>query len=136
MKKSVVIVGLILIMSAVFISGCLDKTNDGTENQVDSSIFLGAWQNIDAYPDDQTWTFYINGTIKEITTEEFEGKNITSVYWYNYEVSEDELCIKLIDTLPSQPDCFEYVFSDNNTRFILIFREFTIKTFTKISFIL
>lgn len=137
MKKYVVNVGLILLFFLMIISGCQEKSlDDGTKDQFDNR-FIGIWQNIEAYSDIEIWTFYINGTVKTMITQEFEGDILTSTSWFNYKTEEDVLCISSIDVLPGSPnyylECFDFIFSDDTNRLELSFNEITFMIFTKIS---
>lgn len=137
MKKRVVGVGLVLLLVVIGLSGCQEKTSDdGTKNQFDSR-FIGVWQNVEASPDNETWTFYINGTINDVITQEFEGEPLTSTSWFNCEVNASNLCLSSIDVLPGSPsyysECFGYNFSDDNNDLTLSFEGTTFMIFTKVS---
>jgi hypothetical protein len=137
MKKRVVSVGLVLLLVVIGLSGCQEKTGDSETKKQFDSRFIGEWQNVETSPDNETWTFYINSTVKDVRTQEFEGEPLTSTSWFNCEVNADDLCLSSIDELPDSPsyysECFGYVFSDDTGRLTLSFNGLTFMIFTKIS---
>ena len=137
MKKYVVSVGLVLLFVVIGLSGCQEKTGEnGAVNQFDSR-FIGVWQNIETYSDIETWTFFLNSTVKTIIIQEFEGETLTTTSWFNCKVESDTLCISSLDDSPGSPsyylECFGFVFSDDTNRLELSFNGMTFMIFSKIS---
>ena len=131
MKKLVVFIELVLLIIVMGFSGCQDKTEiNEMKNQIDSEFF-GKWQNVDTSLDTETWTFYKNSTVKDVTSREFEGELLISTSWFNYIVNESNLCLSSIDSSSYYSECFNYKFSNNNLT--LSFDGIPFIIFTKIS---
>jgi hypothetical protein len=125
MKRCMVGVFLTLLLVVVYLSGCQEKTGDDRMQTPINSGFIGSWQNVDMSPDNETWTFYTNGTVKYSVIQVFEGNIINSTSWFNYEVKTDTLCLSSIEVSPESPssysECYGYAFSDNDGSLTLTF---------------
>jgi len=136
MKRCVVGVFLTMVLVIVILSGCQEKTrDDGTQTPINSG-FIGSWQNVGTSPDNETWTFYPNGTVKYSVIQVFEGNIINSTSWFNYEVKTDNLCLSSIEVSPESPssysECYGYAFSDNDSHLTLTFNGTTAFVLAKI----
>jgi hypothetical protein len=125
MKRCMVGVLLTVLLVAVSLSGCQENTGDeGTQTPINSG-FIGRWLNIDTSPDNETWTFFTNGTVEYSVSQLFEGSFINSTSWFNYVVETDTLCLSSIEVSPETPssysECYGYAFSDNDSSLTLTF---------------
>jgi len=129
-KVNIILIGITLLITGL--SGCTEDTN--TLNLAEK--FYGTWENVDSLGYNETWTFYENGSLKNIEIEEIEGDIITAVSWFKYEVNESHLCYSPIDLTSGTPgynyECFGYEFSSDNTRLYLTFNGIKIMEFNKI----
>jgi hypothetical protein len=126
---------MVLIM--VFLSGCQENTGDkGTQIGTDSR-FLGSWKNNDASPDNETWTFYTNASVKSVITQELDEESLTSTSWFKIKVNGSSLCLSSPDVSPESPsyysECFAYEFSENASSFSLSFDGTVFMVLSKIS---
>jgi len=111
-----------------FLSGCNERNsgdNKSADNTTDgTSKFIGTWQggayDGEEFRNDETWTFYNNGSLKKVTTYDWDTEgNYTTIEWYTFEIDEEgELCTRL--ETASFLMCYDYEFSNNDTKFTLL----------------
>ena len=135
MKKiNIILIGIILLI--IGLSGCTEKSNEKTNELNLAEKFYGTWEYVDSYDYNETWTFYENGSLKNIEIEEIEGEIITGISWLKYEVNKSHFCYSPIDKTSESPnynyECFGYEFSSDNTSLYLTFNEIKIMEFIKI----
>ncbi|HDQ15754.1 MAG TPA: hypothetical protein ENN45_01695 [Bacteroidetes bacterium] len=137
MKK--ILVGcLMIILLAVLLSGCNSNDNKSSNNTTSkTSKFIGTWvggaYDGESFRDDETWTFYTNGSLKKVTTFDWDPEgNDTITEWYTFEIDEDgELCTGLEEA--SFFMCYEYEFSNSDATFrLLLGEEFLSYEFNKV----
>ena len=128
MKKVFVII-LTFVLLVVSLSGCNERksnSNESTNNTTTDPVskFIGTWQggayNGTKFRSDETWTFYTNGSLKKVTTYDWDIEgNYTTIEWYTFEIDEEgELCTRL--ETASFLMCYDYEFSNNETTFTLL----------------
>jgi hypothetical protein len=136
-KKIVTVTCIVLLLCIVFLSGCEQKNITPGNQQPSDNLFIGDWKIIDSSPDNETWSFYTNGSAKNILTQVFEGVPMTTVSWFNYTQNDTSLCLSSMDTTPGSPDsyaqCFSSVFSENATHLTLSLQGNVVMVLTKIS---
>jgi len=122
MKKQLIIGGVTIILFTLGLSGCLDDGNKDTENgdNSESNIFIGKWKTTIYYYDingtrydeqPSNSTFYINGTMGSESVEDDE------IIWTPYSLENDQICFG--EATASEYYCYDYEFSDNETKVIL-----------------
>ena len=143
MKDYRLILGVCVLLLIVCLSGCQEKSNDDgnqTQNNDDGSQqhnnddgdqqpntdneFIGDWEIVSSSPDYETWSFYVNGSAKNIqTTEEDNGQPYTTIAWFEYTNDTTSICLSTINQSPGSSNytsvCFSYSFSQNSTRLTL-----------------
>lgn len=137
MKRCIVGVFLTLMLVIVILGGCQEKTGDnGTQTTTDSR-FIGSWQNIDTSPDNETWTFSTNGSVKTVITQQLEGEPFTSTSWFKVNVNGSNLCLSSTDVSPESPsyysECYGYDFSENESILSLSFDGTSFMVLSKMS---
>lgn len=118
MKKHLWVLALLLII--LLTGGCTEKTNTFAEK------FIGTWKTVDSPSDNETWTFYQNGTVKNSQSQVLDEVPVNSTAWFNYEVNNTALCLSSIETTLEAPrnysECFSYKFSETTNRVTLSFQ--------------
>jgi hypothetical protein len=133
MKKQTFLVVVTIIFFLLLSSDCTEKTNSATAK------FLGTWKTIGSSSENETWTFYQNGTVKNIQNQTLDEESIpfTSTTWFRYEVNDTDLCLSSIETSPESPsnysECFTYQFSATMDQVTLSFQGVQFLIFTKVS---
>ena len=103
MKKQLLIIGIIVLLIAVGLSGC-NKSNQSN----DKSKFIGTWEYVNNTYFTMRYVFYENNTVLQTSSITM---NIS--YWYNYEINDGEICFEFIET--KAPGCMPYSFSEEYT---------------------
>jgi hypothetical protein len=120
MKKRPWVLQLALLLCILLMSGCTEKTNTFTGK------FIGTWKTMSSPSDNETWTFYQNGTVKNRQFQVLDDIPINSTTWFNYHVNTTDLCLSSIETSPEAPsnysECFSYKFSETMDRVTLSFK--------------
>ncbi len=123
MRKVIAIICILCMGLVLFISGCTEQDNSGTNNNnnagsTSSEInkFIGTWDGgsfeTSIEDKDKTWTFYENGSLKMVDNQ------FDDIAWGTYEIDETgELCIR--ETEYQSLMCYVYAFSDNDNQFTL-----------------
>ena len=131
---NIILIGITLLI--IVLSGCTEKSNEKSNKINLAEKFYGTWVYVESSDYNETWTFYENGSLKNIAIEEIEGELITGLSWFKYEVNESHFCYIPLDKNSESPgynyECFGYEFSSNNTSFYLTFNEIKIMEFIKI----
>jgi len=122
MKKQLIIGGVTIILLTLGLSGCLDDSNRDTENGKNSEVnlFIGKWKTT-IYSYDQNGTrydeqpsnstFYNNGTMGSESVENDE------IIRTPYVLENNQICFG--EANASEYYCYDYEFSDNETKVIL-----------------
>jgi hypothetical protein len=126
------LISMIVLSFLIFeLSGCMENTSNPTVK------FYGSWKTVGSFSNNETWTFYSNGTVKNVQNQVLDEVPITSIVWFNYTVNDDDLCFSSIDVSPGSPsyysECFGYQFSDTANRVTLSFNGTTAMIFAKVS---
>ena len=138
MKDFRLIFCITLLLIAVCLSGCQEKShNDGDQQENIDNKFMGNWEIVSSSTDYETWSFYINKTAKNILTQDIEGQTITTESWFDCTIDNISLCISTKNQSPGSPNyismCFSYSFSDNATHLALSSNSIVIMDLVKIS---
>ena len=124
MKKAVIMLIALMVVSVGFLSGCTE-TND---KEIKKEDFIGTWQMVDtSFPNikdllnvhDYIYEFLENGTIKISEIHYNDPDNLSDAYmrinWNNWNVSEGKLHMGN-ETIMSP---YDYQFSSNNNELTL-----------------
>jgi len=103
MKKQLLIIGIIVLLVCVGLSGC----NESNQSN-DKSKFIGTWEYVNNTYFTMRYVFYENNTVLQTSSITM---NIS--YWYNYEINDGEICFEFIETKAS--GCMPYSFSEEYT---------------------
>ena len=138
MKNFKLIFCIILLLICVCLSGCNTKSNNnGNQQHNTDNIFFGDWESYRSPSDYEIWSFYTNGSAKNILTEAFEGQPMTTISWFNYTINDPNVCFSTINQSQGSPNyismCFSYSFSENTTRLTLSSNNIVIMDLVKIS---
>jgi hypothetical protein len=111
--------------------GCTQNTNTS------ATKFIGTWKTVGSPSDNETWTFYSNGTVKNMQHQVLDEEPLNSTAWFNYEVNNTDLCLSSIEGTPGSPsnysECFSYEFSQTMERVTLSFQGTAFMIITKVS---
>ena len=119
MKRQVLVIGIAVILLSILFNGCMENSVDSKKN-----IIIGTWETVEDSLDNETWTFYSNGTAKTVSTylEGGEEEPYILVSWSNYEIDDDKLCFAQLDEYSNDPPvCFDYEFSNDNNSLTMFF---------------
>ncbi len=105
MKKSIVIIGITFVLSAVVLSGC----NEQSEDKESTSKFIGTWETDF---ESETWTFSENMSAKR----SYPSEGMVYTDYFNWEDKDGELCITP-ETDPIGQRCGTYEFTNNYRSF-------------------
>ncbi len=109
MKKYVLIITTIIILSAIFLSGC---NQDGT-NTEGKKTFIGTWkveiEGVEKF--NETWTFKEDNTVEKVLNQD----GVITRDHYKWEDTGFELC--MIPIGPGDQRCGSYKFSNNYNTF-------------------
>ena len=138
METSRLIFCIILLLIGVCLSGCYEKsTEDGNQQHIADNIFIGDWEMVRSVTDFEIWSFYTNGSAKNIITQDFENQSMTSISWYDYTRDNTTVCFSSKNQTVGSPNyisiCFSYSFSDDTTRLILSSNNIVIIDLVKIT---
>ena len=106
MKKQLLIIGIIVLLVFVGLSGC-NKSNQSN----DKNKFIGTWEYVNNTYFTMRYIFYENDTVVQTSSMTNPMMNISN--WYNYEVNDGEICFEFIQTKAS--GCMPYSFSEDYT---------------------
>lgn len=114
----VVIVGLVVLLIAIGLSGITNEDyDDNIDVGDDLAKFFGTWNDILYSLDDKTsgeWTFYDDGTIKvEISGFTYGGEAKTEISWYDYKLEDGKFYLKLDQNMDFM--YYDYVFYNDDT---------------------
>jgi len=136
-KKYVIITGLILFFSILWVSGCEEKHPAPGDQQPTGNSIIGTWKIVDSSPDNETYSFYTNGSAKDILSQVLDEEPLTTVSWFTYTSNETSLCLTSPESAPGSNDsyteCFSSVFSENASRLTLSFKGTVAMVLTKMS---
>jgi len=138
METSKLIFFITLLLIGVCFSGCYEKsTNDGNQQHNTSNRFIGDWEMIRSATDYEIWSFYTNGSAKNIITQEFEEQPMTTILWYDYTKDNASVCFSTKNQTVGAPNyismCFSYSFSDDTTSLTLSSNNIVIIDLVKIT---
>jgi hypothetical protein len=107
MKKQLMIIGIIVLLVAVGLSGC-------STTKSDKEKILGTWRNLDGSLE-KLMTFYDNETVKAVTQSP-SGLDAygNSTDWYNFSIDDTKLCMTGLGTGKVYTGCVDYEFSNND----------------------
>ena len=116
----------------IALSGCTDNKN--SEN--DKNKFIGTWE-LQPFEgsdplDRTTYTFYMNSTLISIFYD-YDGE--VHEGWADYYIENDKLCMKTHPHGAITDDdlfCYDYDFSDGDTKLVLTTSELPTVTLTKV----
>ena len=120
MKKQLLTVGIVVILLAIWSSGCIENSFKYEENN-----FIGTWETVETSSDSEIWTFYSNDTVKTVSSylEEGEEEPYILTSWSNYDIVDGRLCFKNIgENIDNPPTCFDYEFSNGNKNLTLSYK--------------
>jgi len=130
MKKSDICIIIIVLFLISGYSGCIKNNVDLTTK------FIGSWSNSDNSSGHEVWTFFVNGTMKNVQIQVEDGEEMTSISWFSYNISNSSLCLfsKDIssDSYEYYSECFGYSFSSNDSIFTLTFEGTAFMEFIRI----
>jgi uncharacterized membrane protein len=110
MKKQLIIVGIIVLLVTVGLSGCeQQKSND------DKKKFIGTWKYLENNQTENLWTFYNNGMLKVVANylyDDFHNNTAWGTFW----VEDNKLYMKTTHNGEEYTDYYDYKFSNNNKR--------------------
>jgi len=116
MKKQLIIVGIIILLLTVGLSGCEEESTD------DTNKFIGTWRNLEDNSTENLWTFYDNGTMKVIANY-WNGESNTS--WGTFSVENNKLHMKSLHNGVEYTADYDYEFSKNDTSVIFTYMGMT-----------
>ncbi len=117
MKKQLLIIGIIVLLITVGLSGCeQQKSND------DTNRFIGTWRSLEGNSTENLWTFYDNGTVKAVANYLY-GDFDNNTGWGTFSVGNNKLCMKSLHNGEESTACYDYEFSNNDTRLIFTYME-------------
>ena len=111
MNKKIIVVGIILILICVGLSGC----NDNLSKKYDTNKFIGIWDGFSYYLNytmNVTLTFYNDSTAKQVSDD-------AHTHWFNFEVDDNCLYLTLQEFPEIDAICYNYIFSNNETALTL-----------------
>ena len=113
MKKRVILLIISVVIIIGFLCGC--NENKDNESKLDKEKFIGKWLEEGDVPNNLTWIFYENNSIKFIY---YPGGNTGSyyIYWGAFELNGDILDV---DAMPILSMRYTYDFSNNNEKLTL-----------------
>jgi hypothetical protein len=123
MEKTTQIVFALLLLFSICLSGCTNNTD--TENQQQNIMrkFIGEWEYIRSALDNETWSFYENGSAKNIVNTDDDGLMITTESWYDYVLDNSSVCFSTKNEPVGSPNyitmCFTYQFTNESTHLTL-----------------
>ncbi|VVB62045.1 Uncharacterised protein [uncultured archaeon] len=137
MKNSKLIFFIVILLIVVCLSGCQKNSdNDGDQHNTDNK-FIGDWEIVNSSPDYETWSFYTNGSAKNILTQELEGQSMTTIAWFDYTKDNSNVCFspknESVGSSNYFSECFVYNFFDNTTRLTLSSNDIIIMNLVRIS---
>jgi len=126
MKKQILIVGIIVLLVAVGLSGC-NEQKPIINMEDDSAKLIGTWEleingTSVAYTN---WTFYSNGSLKTIRVETYKMPPSQTISWMNYSITNSQLCTEYEEYGTN----YTYEFSENGNKLEL--RNYSILIFYK-----
>jgi len=138
MKNARLILCVTLLLMSVCLSGCQEKSsNNGNQQHTTENTFIGDWYDISSSPDNDSWSFYMNKTAKDLLTQDIDGQSTTTISWYDYTNDNTTLCFSPINQSVGSSsyfsECFSYSFSDNTTHLAFSSNGIVIMDMRKIS---
>jgi len=138
MKNYRVILGVVLFLTIVGLSGCQKTTNEnGNHPEPNDSKFIGDWEVANSTPDYETFSFYENGSVKDSLDQIFEGQTLNMISWFGYTIDNTTVCLSTKNVSAGSPDyisvCYAFSFSNNATRLSLSSNGILVMDLVKIS---
>jgi len=138
MATSRLIFYLPFLLIGVCLCGCVDPSiNDGNQQHNSENRFIGDWEMVRSATDYETWSFYANGSAKNIITEDFENQSTTTILWYDYTKDNVSVCFSTKNQTVGSPNyisiCFSYSFSEDTSSLILSSNNIVIMDLVKTS---
>ena len=121
LKKQIIMLGIVVMLICVGLSGCEDTTETGD--------IIGTWKYETLIGDERTWTFYENGTLKWDSENDDPQEQLMKL-WVNYTIDDNKLCTE-ISHYTNDTICWDYRFSNDGQRLALSARGGTL-IFSKI----
>lgn len=123
MKKQLILYVVTILLLLLGFSGCMEDSNKDKENNDTSEVnlFIGKWkttpyiiyENGTTYDDQPSKsTFYSNGTMGSESIED------DTIIWTPFVIENNQICFG--DYNDSEHLCYNYEFSNNGTKAILI----------------
>lgn len=118
MKKQIMIVGMVVLLVCVGLSGCFENNTADTRNS-ELDRFVGTWvgkHGSVSFQNNETWTFYENRSLK-IVDHEWDEIDLGS-----YNLEGTELKIRIPDTEDPRyvyTMWYNYTFSDSDTKLVI-----------------
>jgi hypothetical protein len=103
MKKQWMIMGIMLLVFAVGLSGCT------SQQDVPSFKIIGTWNHINQFGNETMYAFYGNGSVH--ATSYSPGQLFPNDSWYQYSIAGDEITIN--------NDTYAFKFSADNRQLTL-----------------
>jgi hypothetical protein len=119
MKKKIIGILVITLLVTIVFSGCSEDKNSNNSNSInqDLSKFVGTWLEAGEAPNNLTWIFYENQSIKFIYYPAGNTGN-SYIYWGAFELTGDILDVES-DNIAPVSDRFNYEFQNLDTTLIL-----------------
>ena len=111
MNNHLLVVGIVVLLLAVGLSGC--------NEQDEKSRFIGAWsaELLEGAEFEIILTFYNNGSVKTTSTISYHGDGETETEWSTYEIKNGKMCG--MSQFAGNYTCFDYEFSNGGKRLTL-----------------
>jgi len=117
MEKKLLILFIVIFLSTAFLSGCERADVKGGKNNPNFSKFIGEWLEEGNAPNNLTWIFYENYTVKFIQYTAGNTGNYY-IYWGTFGLEGDLLEVQS-DKIHPVCDKFTYEFSNEDTKITL-----------------
>ena len=99
----------------------LDPGTGGSSGGPDAETekFIGSWHNME--DETEHWIFYTDGTQKYtiVVTDNYPDEPYVAELWFDYTVSNGEMCQLAWSNYGGIPSCYPYEFSEGNTMLTL-----------------
>jgi hypothetical protein len=132
-------IGVIILLLIIILSGCQEKSSDNgntsqgnptnNTNSSNNSKFIGDWKSVGSYPDYETWSYYTNGTAKNLLIQQIDNQPLTTISWFNYTINNATICL----SSEGQSECLKYNFTNNTTHLTLSFNDVIVQDLVKIT---
>jgi len=138
METSRLIFCITFLLIGICLSGCNEKSTDnGNQQHNTDNRFIGDWEIVRSDSDYEIWSFFTNGSAKNIITQDFEDQSMTTILWYDYTKDNASVCFSPKNQTVGSSNyfsmCFSYSFSDDTTHLILSSNNIIIMDLVKIT---